>query len=67
MANEYKLEVACVVCNMILEDSITFPCDCFSCNEHLHDYFTKNNKINAQNAMKYFKSQKKAFASRIKQ
>ena len=43
--NEFKSEVGCVMCNMVLNDPITFPCDCLSCNEHLTDHFVKDNKI----------------------
>ena len=56
-----KLEVACVMCNMVLNDPVTIPCGCHSCNEHLHDHFAIDNKIKCSKCNQVFEIPKEGF------
>ena len=59
--NDVKEEVICVLCNLVLNDPITFPCDCLSCNEHLNDHFVIDNKISCPKCKQEFPTTKENF------
>ena len=54
MANQYKAEVACVMCDQVAHDAIKFPCECLSCKVHLRENKVKNNKITCPKCQKDF-------------
>ena len=63
MNQKVKIEVICVICNLVLDDPITFSCDCLSCNVHLHDHFAEDNKITCPTCNQVFQIPKEGFRS----
>ena len=61
MIKSLKPMVACVMCNLIIDDPIKFPCECLSCNVHLHDHFVKDNQITCPECNIAFQIPKEAF------
>ena len=63
MDNQIKERVICVICNMVPLDPVTLPCDCISCNVHLHDHSAINNKITCLKCNLEFQIPKEGFRS----
>ena len=62
--NEIKKGLSCIVCDMILDEPVSFPCECdtYTCKEHLRDgKYAKDNKIKCPTCNKEFQTKSENF------